>query len=147
MHLEARLGNGARRLTERPGHGAALLLSLAALGCGDSPETVRLDVYSWWEQPDERVAFDAVARMHQEHPPNVEVRNLATEDADRSRQEMSMRMLDNAPPATFLANLGADVLKWAVVDTQSEPNVPVVTPPTSEESYISPIEDLGGFTV
>jgi glucose/mannose transport system substrate-binding protein len=150
MHLEARLGYGARSLARGLLQDAAVLLGLAVLGCGDSPETVRLDVYNWWDQPEEKVAFDAVARMHEEQHDNVEVRNLDSDDATDARQEMSMRMLANAPPATFLANIGADVLQWAVVDTQSVPNAPVNTPPDSSESYINPLSDLfrdTGFTV
>ena len=150
MHLDERLGNGARWLAGRLMNAPAVLLGLAAAGCGDSPETVRLDVYSWWDESEEKVGFDTVARMHMDRHENVEVRNLDSEGADGAREEMSMRMLAEAPPATFQANIGADVLRWAVVDTERDPNGSVEDEPDSSSNFISPLDDLfseTGFTV
>lgn len=130
--------------------GAAVLLGLAALGCSDSPKTVRLDVYSWWDQPEEKVAFDTVARMHMERHENVDVRNLYKPNAEGSREELSTRMLAEAPPATFQANAGADLLRWAVFDTETDPNDEVLEPPDSSRSLLSPLDELfddAGFTV
>ncbi len=144
MRFEARQrhGNGGRCLSGRLVLGPAVLLGLAALGCGDNPETVRLDVYNWWDQPAEKVGFDTVVRMHEERHDNVDVRNLVNEDSEDATEEMSMRMLENAPPATFLANIGADMLQWAVVDTQSVEGAPVTVPPDAQESYIKPLPEL-----
>ena len=142
MQLDARLGNGAPRSAQPSRFRWALLLAFTALSCSENPETVRLEVYSWWEQPEERVAFDAVARMHMEKHENVDVRNLDNPDAEGSREEMSMRMLASAPPATFQANIGADVLRWAAVDYETNPAGDVHDDPDSSRSLIQPLADL-----
>jgi glucose/mannose transport system substrate-binding protein len=142
MQLDARLGNGTRSSVLRSRLYLGLVLSSAALSCSENPETVRLEVYSWWEQPEEKVAFDAVARMHMHDNENVDVRNLDNPDAENSRQEMSMRMLASAPPATFQANIGADVLRWAVVDYESDAAGSVHDDPDSSRSLIHPLADL-----
>jgi glucose/mannose transport system substrate-binding protein len=92
---------------------------LAAFGCSDSPNTITLEVYSWWDDPEERKAFDSVARMHGQAHENVQVENLRNSSMN-ARRELSQRMLTDAPPATFQANVGADLLRWAMVDTQDD---------------------------
>jgi glucose/mannose transport system substrate-binding protein len=98
------------------------LLGVAALfGCADSPDTVRLEVYSWWEEESERRAFEAVIDIHQSRHENVEVVNLGNDEANEIRQIMAARVLAGAPPATFQANLGADLLRWTMVETEDDP--------------------------
>ena len=55
-------------------------------------------------------------------------------------------MLAGAPPATFLANIGADVLRWAVVDTESDPNASLEEGPDESRPLIKPLDDLFGET-
>ena len=87
------------------------------LGCADTPDTVQLEVYSWWQVDSESEAFEAVRRIHrQEH--GVDVENLARTNSTDARSVFAERMLAKNPPATFLANAGANLLGWTVFDTQ-----------------------------
>ena len=139
---EARQGNGSRRAL-RPILGWAVLLGLAATaGCAEKENTVRLEVYSWWNQEAERAAFDAVVNIHQQKYENVEIRNLVNPDSGDSRTELAQRMLAEAPPATFQANLGADMLQWAVVDTVEDPRAHVDAGPDASKRLISDLSEL-----
>jgi glucose/mannose transport system substrate-binding protein len=98
-----------------------LLGSAALLGCADSPDTVRLEVYTWWEEESERRAFEAVIDIHQSRYENVEVVNIGNDVAPEIRQLMASRVLAGAPPTSFQANLGADMLSWTMVETEDDP--------------------------
>jgi len=78
---------------------------------------VELEVFSWWSQQSEAEAFERVKAIHQEAHPDVLVHNRADPDAVGQRDRMAELLLAGAPPATFTANIGADLLRWAVVDT------------------------------
>lgn len=94
----------------------AACLSLALLsGCGGQ-DKVELEVFSWWDRTSEAEAFDRVRLLHQQRHPNVIVTNRADPNAGDQRERMASRVLSNAPPATFTANIGADLLKWATID-------------------------------
>jgi glucose/mannose transport system substrate-binding protein len=97
----------------------ALLLGLAASGCSSSPATVRLEVYSWWDERPESLAFELVANLHESLYPNVEVVNLTDPLAMDARTHVAQIALAGAPPATFQANIGADLLRWTAVDPES----------------------------
>jgi glucose/mannose transport system substrate-binding protein len=99
------------------------LVAASAVGCEPVPDTVRLEVYSWWGAEPEQVAFDRVIGLHAEAHPDVEVENLADPSAVDQRERVAGRVLAGAPPSTFQANIGADLLRWAVVDAQ-DPRVP-----------------------
>src|SRR5262245_36355653 len=99
MCFEPTRGNGARRASRRLQIGWAVLLGLAVLpACTDSPDTVRLEVYTWWEEDSERRAFEAVIDIHQKRYPNVEVINNGNDVAPEIRQDMAERILAGAPP-------------------------------------------------
>lgn len=141
MQLHSRHGNGVRRAGRPTGGWAVLLALAAALGCSNNPNTITLEVYSWWDDTAERAAFDAIVSMHRRDHENVEVINLRN-SSDDARRELSMRLLADAPPATFQANAGADLLRWALVDTQDDPFEDVRTPPDETNSLIT---DLTAF--
>lgn len=92
-------------------------LCAAALSCQSEPTPVELVVYSWWEESSEHRAFDGVATLHRESFPHVTLDNRAIAEADNARRALTARMLAGAPPATFQANSGADVLRWTAVDS------------------------------
>ncbi|HVR19443.1 MAG TPA: ABC transporter substrate-binding protein, partial [Polyangiaceae bacterium] len=138
---EARQGNGSRGAV-RQVIGWAVLLGLATAGCTDKENTVRLEVYSWWSQEKERGAFDAVVKIHHDDHPNVEIRNLVNPDSGDSREELAQKMLAGAPPATFQANVGADVLQWAVVDTVENARANVDAGPDASKRLISGLDAL-----
>jgi glucose/mannose transport system substrate-binding protein len=95
----------------------AFLAFLLLPGCGDD-DAVRLEVFSWWSQPSEARAFAAVAGLHHANHPDVLVHNSADPAAEDQRERMARLMLSGAPPATFTANIGADLLRWATIDRE-----------------------------
>ena len=114
---------------------------LAVLGCADNPHTITLEVYSWWDDTAERTAFEAVAQMHHDTHSNVEVVNLRNSSVD-ARRELSLRLLAEAPPATFQANVGTDLLRWALVDTVNDPAKDVRERYDETKSLITDLTDL-----
>jgi glucose/mannose transport system substrate-binding protein len=116
MSLQAWLG----KITSRAPHCAcALCFACCALGCGaPTPAKVRLEVYSWWKRPSEQHAFDNILRLYNDAHSDSEAVNQVTDtNADAMRKTLTARLLAGAPPSTFQANIGADLLRWSVVDT------------------------------
>lgn len=118
------MSQGARNVRRSEGlRGEAVRLvrafcALALLsGCGSDDKT-KLEVFSWWSQPSERRAFQAVADLHESNHPDVIVDNRADPRALEQRERMARLMLSGAPPATFTANAGADLLRWATIDRE-----------------------------
>lgn len=103
-----------RKLLRQPA-ASALGVALLTLGCSNQSET-DLHVYSWWQANSERYAFDRVSQIYHRLHPHLQARNEATQD-DQQRQNVAEHLLAGAPPDTFQANLGADLLHWSVVDT------------------------------
>jgi glucose/mannose transport system substrate-binding protein len=101
--------------------GLGLLGALLSTSCSHD-STLELDVYSWWTQRSEQVAFEQVENIHHAAHPDVVVVNRADPDAVGQRERMGQLMLAGAPPATFTANAGADLLHWAVVDIEGHPD-------------------------
>ena len=96
------------------------LIGLAVLGCTTGEETVTLEVYNWWQETSEERAFNRIVQIHHEKHGNVVISNLGEPNSDGTRQQMAAHMLASAPPATFQANLGADLLRWTVVETRDD---------------------------
>jgi glucose/mannose transport system substrate-binding protein len=107
---EGTRGDALRRM---PAVVAFLLLP----ACSDD-DTVRLEVFSWWNRPSEALAFEEVAKLHEKTHPGVIVDNRADPMAVDQRERMARLMLSRAPPATFTANIGADLLRWATIDRE-----------------------------
>jgi glucose/mannose transport system substrate-binding protein len=121
MLEDARHGNHTRTPEARPRLGFAVLLALAGLvGCAKNESTVTLEVYSWWQEQTEASAFNEVEEIHEREHPNVVVKNLGDTNSTDTRDLMAARMLSGAAPATFQANIGADLLRWTVVDTKEQ---------------------------
>jgi glucose/mannose transport system substrate-binding protein len=112
----------------------ALFLGVAALACDPEQSPVRLEVYSWWEADPERFAFNSVIQLHAEQHPEVEVENLARPTSLDQHEQVAGRVLAGASPSTFQANIGADLLRWTVVDTEAD-----VIP---SHSRLEPLTDL-----
>jgi len=118
---------------------ALLLLScaLALLGCASpTREKLRLEAYSWWTRPSEQKAFDRVLDIYNRQHSDSEAINQVTKDvnADEVRATLTARLLAGAPPSTFQANAGADLLRWTAMDT-TEAALP-------SASRIAPLNDL-----
>jgi len=95
-----------------------LALALATTSCGTPPSTkIELDAYSWWRRPSERGAFDNILNIYNDQHKDYEATNpINQNNADEVRKTLTARLLAQAPPSTFQANLGADVMRWSVVD-------------------------------
>jgi glucose/mannose transport system substrate-binding protein len=78
-----------------------------------------LEVFSWWQQQSERKAFDRLVTLHQASHPQVKVHSAPDAAAELARDALTARMLAGAAPATFQANVGADLLRWTTVDSTS----------------------------
>lgn len=94
---------------------SALLFGLAT-GCSRPEETVRLEVYSWWDVTEESRAFSTFEAVHEERHEDVDVHNETRPEASDNRARMNGLLLAGRPPATFQANIGADLLSWTKVD-------------------------------
>jgi glucose/mannose transport system substrate-binding protein len=119
----------------------AVLLGLALSGCATSEEPVSLDVYNWWQEKSEERAFNRVIQIHHDKHANVEINNLGEPNSDGTRAQMAAHMLAAAPPATFQANLGADLLRWTVVDARGDRDDVI----TDEIQSYRLIQGLSGF--
>ena len=100
--------------------GLLLLCAGGTLGCTTpTRDKARLEAYSWWTRSSEREAFDQVLDIYNENHPESEAINQVTNgvDADEVRATLTARLLAGAPPSTFQANAGADLLRWTAMDT------------------------------
>ena len=107
--------------------------ALQLLGCASpTPEKLRLEAYSWWTRPSEQKAFDRVLRIYNARHDDSEAINQVTKDvnADEVRATLTARLLAGAPPSTFQANAGADLLRWTAMDTTEAalPSASRITP-------------------
>lgn len=100
--------------------GAPLALSASFACAPHEPEPVTLDVVTWWQDPAERHAFGVVTDLHAVRHPNVTIHEDAVPDAKKTRERLTFRLLAGAPPATFQANAGADLLRWTMVDAYGD---------------------------
>jgi glucose/mannose transport system substrate-binding protein len=112
-----------------------LLLSctVSLLGCATpTRDKVRLEAYSWWTRDSERNAFDRVLDIFNAKHQDSEAINQVTTDvnADEVRATLTARLLAGAPPSTFQANAGADLLRWTAMDTTEAalPSASRITP-------------------
>jgi glucose/mannose transport system substrate-binding protein len=97
-----------------------LLCSIGPLGCATpTRDKARLEAYSWWTRTSERNAFAKVLDLYNSEHDDSEAINQVTEDinADEVRATLTARLLAGAPPSTFQANAGADLLRWTAMDT------------------------------
>jgi len=116
---------------------AVLLLCLELIGCATPKrDKVRLEAYSWWTRTSERNAFDRVLEIYNSQQDDAVAINKVTKDvnADEVRATLTARLLADAPPSTFQANAGADLLRWTAMDTTENA--------LSSSSRIAPLKDL-----
>jgi glucose/mannose transport system substrate-binding protein len=121
-----------------------LSAATAAPACADSPATVRLEVYTWWQERSEAEALEALRQVHRKKYKNVEIEDLGDPTSDDTRPEMAGRLLSGAPPATFLANAGANLLSWTVVDAYTERDAGVLDGGVESTRWIHGLSDLFG---
>ncbi len=114
----ARSGMTSTERTVKAQAWRALALGLMVASCGTPPSNkVELDAYSWWRRPSERGAFDNILSLYNSEHKDYEATNPITpNNASEVRATLTARLLANAPPSTFQANIGADLMRWSVVD-------------------------------
>lgn len=96
--------------------------AIAAVGvfcvaCSGSNRTVSLEVYTWWKEDSEKRAFESVTNYFATGHDDAVVSNVDADSAGITRKELPQRMLAGNPPASFQANIGADLLHWTMVDS------------------------------
>jgi glucose/mannose transport system substrate-binding protein len=138
MPREGRLGSTGSSWSR----GCRLAIPLFALcltpGCGaDSADAVELEVYNWWLKTSEQEAFMVVKAHHKAAHPNVEIATPANADATLARATSAQKLLLGEPYSTFQANIGADLLRWTMVETWTPDGA--LGPP---KSYLHPIDDI-----
>lgn len=98
--------------------GSVLALSLTCAGCSatdgeaNGNQTV-LELLTWWSQPSELAAIDAVIAVNAQKHPNVEVRVLTAKNQGAMTSDVRRGLADGTPPTAFQANLGGNTLQWA----------------------------------
>jgi len=95
-----------------------LLTLLGLLGCDDDgPQTAQVvEVINWWGNSGEREALEALVELHEANHDDVSVVNLVEKDGQTARATIRDRMLGLAPPDVYQANVGRDLLTWAVAN-------------------------------
>jgi glucose/mannose transport system substrate-binding protein len=96
---------------------------LTVVACSPEPDQVRIEVASWWEPGGEGLPFEHLKREFERSHSEVIVDAPADPTADDLRKRVAAQILAGGPPSSFQANLGADLLRWSVVDTQSADGV------------------------
>ncbi len=112
------------RLKTNAGCRALLLawLASAAVGCANGDDAAQADatpsgnveIFSWWTSGGEVEALNALIGVYEHKYPKAHVVNLAEDLADEARDRLVQRMAEGAPPDTFQANIGTDMLKWVM---------------------------------
>lgn len=99
--------------------GALLLAALSAACSGESESAQRaiepqeIELLTWWSQPTERAAINAVIAVNDAKHPNVHIRVLTADSQLAMDDSLTMRLADGNAPTAFQANLGGNALQWA----------------------------------
>lgn len=94
---------------------SAMVLGFAMVGCGSSDdasddpdqgktETTQIELFSWWTQPGEAEALQALVELHRSEFPNERIYNAAEEDGPEAKSVLSQRLDDGDPPDLFQNN-------------------------------------------
>lgn len=117
MWLRVWLGNRNLRTHYRLGLLCVILPLLVSCGA-PAQAKVRIEAYSWWKRASEKNAFQNILNLYNSRHPDADAFIQSPEtDADELRVTLTERLLAGAPPSTFQANVGADLMRWSIVDT------------------------------
>jgi glucose/mannose transport system substrate-binding protein len=110
------LGEGKMKLLART---AACALALGMIGCGsdgsdkpagdgnDEVGETTIELFSWWTQPGEAEALEALIELHHDEFPNERILNaaeVATNGGVDAKMVLAQRLKDNDPPDVFQQN-------------------------------------------
>jgi len=93
----------------------ALAASLGVSACsGGSKETGSVEVVHWWTQGGEADAINALLGAFKKENPSVKVVDSSVDGSSFARAVIRGRMTSMAPPDTFQANGGWDLMAWVL---------------------------------
>ena len=90
-----------------------LALGVGACGSGDdktngptntTPEEVQVELFSWWVNPGEAEALQALVDLNKERFPHERIYNRAADSGSNAKQELSDRLEADDPPDLFQQN-------------------------------------------
>jgi glucose/mannose transport system substrate-binding protein len=95
--------------------GIAMVLALGVGACGSgndksngptnqTPEEVRVELFSWWTAPGEAEALDALVKLNRERFPHERIYNRAADSGANAKQELTDRLAADDPPDLFQQN-------------------------------------------
>ena len=98
--------------------GSVVTLALALGGCsGTEGEAgngeISFDLLTWWSQPSELEAIDAVIDVNTRKHPNVRIKVFNAKSQGAMISDVQGRLADGTPPTAFQANLGGNALQWS----------------------------------
>jgi glucose/mannose transport system substrate-binding protein len=95
---------------------ACLSISLFSFACRSSTdeEPRSLEVFSWWVNPGESAALDAVLGAFQEEYTNTKVVRASPSTPALAANQMRSRMISGSPPDVFQSFGGGEVLRWVL---------------------------------
>ncbi len=98
--------------------GSVLTLGLAIGGCSGtegeaSTGETNFDLLTWWSQPSELDAIDAVIDVNSRKHPNVKITVFKAKSQAAMISDVQNRLADGTPPTAFQANLGGNALQWS----------------------------------
>lgn len=108
----------------------AAACSIALLGCApdsssssqDGAASTRVEIYSWWTNPGEAEALNAVLSLHARNHASIEILNIATsQDASGNKPELRDLMDAHTPPDIFQANAYKLSTEWMGQGFEFEP--------------------------
>ncbi len=103
-----------------------------------------MEVVNWWSSGGEQEALDALIAVHERRHPEASVVNAVHPDAAAARARIDDRMLRLAPPDSYQANVGLDLLRWVLVngvnddETKLRPLHPATTAGVSDWNDVFP---------
>lgn len=111
-------------------------LLCGVVGCGSSDETStepsgNVEIFSWWVSGGEVEALNAMISVYENKYPKAKVKNLAEDLAEQARDQLQQRMADGVPPDTFQANIGQDLMQWALFNELND-----------SDSKVEPLNEL-----
>lgn len=75
-----------------------------------------MEVINWWQNGGEREALGALIDVHEASHPSATVVSTSLTTGSDARATIRERMLGLAPPDVYQANVGHDLLTWAVLN-------------------------------
>lgn len=123
-------------------------LSLVFMGCSSSGSGAEagnvedsLEIFSWWTNPGEVEALNALLDVYRSENKGVDVTNAAAVNPTTARQTLQTRLESGDPPDSFQAISGVDVMSW-VDQGKMVPITPLAMKNGWANSFPSAVTDI-----